>query len=221
MYPGERYRVRINMQNNGSSTWNAPSNFDRVSDYTLVSLGDNWGASPVYLGRTVEPGDIVDFEFDVIAPQTPGIYNFQWAMMRGGEYFGQKTVPVNVEVKGRYVDNDLLGNSSDFEDISVPSVMESNERYTVRISMTNDGRNTWTRDNYRLGMIDPSMRAFGNEWNVQYINLPRDIFPGETVTFTFDITAPDREGLHDFQWQMMHNGVPFGEATPLRQIVIR
>jgi hypothetical protein len=45
--------------------------------------------------------------------------------------------------------------------------------------------------------------------------MPRDVFPGEGVIFTFQVTAPLKTGNTNFQWRMVQDGVEwFGATTP-------
>jgi hypothetical protein len=91
MNAGTQHTVTIRMKNTGSSTW---------SDSTQHRLGsqnprDNltWGTGRVGIGATpVPPGQEKTFQFTVKAPTAPGIYNFQWQMLRESvEWFGDQT----------------------------------------------------------------------------------------------------------------------------------
>ncbi len=92
----------VTMCNNGSTTWSEPG--DNTGGIRLGSLSSNtivWspGASGgysndveeqrIYVGEPVEPGSIVDFEFDLLLPGSPGDYLFGAQMVHDGvAWFG-------------------------------------------------------------------------------------------------------------------------------------
>jgi hypothetical protein len=95
MIAGKKSRVSITMKNISSETWAPPFALGSQSPQ------DNqmWNSGRVPLPGTIAPGEIAVFEFDVVAPLSPGIHGFQWRMVHEGvEWFGQFTpwVPVTV-----------------------------------------------------------------------------------------------------------------------------
>jgi YD repeat-containing protein len=97
MIGGRSYDVAVAMSNSGTSTWSA------VNNYRLGSQNpqDNstWGLGRVTLPSTVAPSEQVTFNFTVVAPSTPGTYNFRWRMVQDGvEWFGDYTPNVAVTV---------------------------------------------------------------------------------------------------------------------------
>lgn len=97
--------------------------------------------------------------------------------------------------------------------------MRAGEPYKVTVLMRNDGGHTWTHGaGYRLGARNPTdNRYFGGR-----AYLTRDVAPGETAEFTFEITAPPaRTEPYNFQWQMVQEYVDwFGEPTQNIQIKV-
>jgi lysophospholipase L1-like esterase len=95
MIAGQKSKISITMKNISSETWVAP--------YALGSQSpqDNqiWNGGRVSLPAAIPPEQSAVFEFDVIAPLTPGVHGFQWRMVHEGvEWFGQFTpwVPITV-----------------------------------------------------------------------------------------------------------------------------
>jgi hypothetical protein len=97
MTAGQTYAVSVTMRNDGSDTWSAATNYNLGSQ----NVQDNtvWGLGRVATPGTVGPGQDVIFPFNVTAPSTPGMYNFQWRMVRDGvTWFGAQTTNVAIAV---------------------------------------------------------------------------------------------------------------------------
>jgi hypothetical protein len=204
--PGQIFSVSITMRNSGTTDWTS------TNEYKLGSQNpqDNytWGLNRVYLNNSVvvHSGDEYTFTFDCTAPDTEGIYNFQWQMVQDGvEWFGDYTPNVQITVKNV--------NDAEFVSFSnVPNRLYPGETFDVSITMRNTGNTTWTSsDLYRLGAIDPQDNIY---WGTNRIELPHDVNPGDTVTFTATLQAPSEEGLYTFHWRMVQDGVAwFGDTT--------
>ena len=96
---------------------------------------------------------------------------------------------------------------------SVPKTMVAGKGYEVSITMKNTGTAPWTGLK-RLGSQSPEDNKM---WGMARVDLsPGDnIKPSETKTFKFNVQAPPEAGTHDFQWQMVVEGVKwFGEMSP-------
>ncbi|MBF0532073.1 MAG: hypothetical protein HQL23_03135 [Candidatus Omnitrophica bacterium] len=104
---------------------------------------------------------------------------------------------------------------------SVPDTMVAGQSYAVSVVMQNSGYGQWIKyQSYRLA----SQNYPGNDrWGLSRIELPKEVIEsGETVNFTFNITAPSQPSLYNFQWKMMHEGVQwFGEITPNKTVTVR
>ncbi|GEM_PF-2021507 len=99
MLPGASAPVTVTMRNTGLSTWTAALEYrlgaQNPQDTTL------WGDGRTHLQNTdvVRPGETVTFAFNITAPMTPGLYNFQRRMLREGvAWFGETTPNVVVAV---------------------------------------------------------------------------------------------------------------------------
>ncbi len=90
--------------------------------------------------------------------------------------------------------------------------MVTGQSYAVSVQMQNTGTATWTTaDNYRLGSQNPSDNV---TWGTGRATLPGSIAPGQSATFSFNVTAPTTPGTYNFQWRMVQDGVAwFGPAT--------
>jgi len=78
MSPGGHYMVTIRLKNVWNTAWD-PADFVLVSQNPLAN--STWGVTVVELPNTVAPNASIDFVFEVVAPLTPGTYNFQWQLL--------------------------------------------------------------------------------------------------------------------------------------------
>ena len=98
MTPGQSYAVSITLQNTGTTTWSSAGNY-RLGTQNPQDNSTWTGSARVALPQSVAPGQNVTFSFNVTAPATAGMYNFQWKMVQDGvEWFGAQTANVLVGV---------------------------------------------------------------------------------------------------------------------------
>jgi len=97
MLPGQTYSASITMANTGTTSW------DSANWYGFGSAGpqDNqfWGLKRAALGdsEVIQPGQQKTFNFPIVAPSTPGIYNFQWRLVQElTEWFGDLSPAIQV-----------------------------------------------------------------------------------------------------------------------------
>src|SRR6185369_10100440 len=109
-------------------------------------------------------------------------------------------------------------NNAVFVSQSVPQTMDIGKRYPVSITMRNTGTSTWTTTSqHLLGAINPEDNFI---WEVPgssdgRVAPPVNVAPGQTVTFSFQVTAPKVPGTQNFQRRMLQHGVGwFGDSTP-------
>ncbi|MCP4312089.1 MAG: T9SS type A sorting domain-containing protein [Bacteroidetes bacterium] len=115
LHTGESMSVDVVLKNTGESTWDSAS-----GQFSLGSQNpennNEWGISKVFLANEelVLPGDEITFAFNVIAPDTPGEYNFQWKMQNQDGWFGASTdnvlitVYIPVGIEQRVEENQIL-----------------------------------------------------------------------------------------------------------------
>jgi len=110
--------------------------------------------------------------------------------------------------------NGISQNSSKFISQSVPDNIQPGETFDISIVFQNTSSLTWTISGlYHLGSQSPQDNTF---WGNTRINLPNDVAPGNQVEIKATLTAPVKEGLYNFQWQMVQDGVEwFGEKSKL------
>lgn len=98
MLAGQSYVVSVTMKNIGTTVWTDEAKY-RLGSQNPQDNG-LWGGR-VFLspGEPIEPKEKLTFRTTVTAPIDPGIYDFQWRMLREGqEWFGEKTKNIEVTV---------------------------------------------------------------------------------------------------------------------------
>ncbi len=124
------------------------------------------------------------------------------------------TLTFTIEVEASPLDDASFASYAD-----VPSTMAAGSSTTVTVRMRNAGTTTWSSaGGYALGSrsLDDNVT-----WGVSRVPLPAGVAPGETVDFTFQITAPEEAGAYPFLWKMVRGaGGWFGRETALRKITV-
>jgi hypothetical protein len=207
LYINEKVAVSITFKNIGTSNWTRADavklgSQNPVNNYT-------WGLARVELGssETISPGQSKTFSFTITAPSTPGNYNFQWQMLKEYvKWFGPYTPNVVINVIRRDYDSDFISQS-------VPTPMNGGKQYQVSLTFKNIGTNTWTdADKIFLGSQNPQDNL---TWGIGRVPVNGNIATNQNKTFTFTVTAPKIIGNHNFQWQMLKEGVKwFGDKSP-------
>jgi len=93
---------------------------------------------------------------------------------------------------------------------TVTSPIYPGDTFTATIVMKNTGYNTWVNPSWRLGS---SVYAGTNNYltsgntNEERINLPNNVAPDGTVTFSISKTAPTNTGTFNYEWRMVREGV--------------
>src|SRR6185437_7532985 len=110
-------------------------------------------------------------------------------------------------------------NGAQFVAQSVPSSMTAGQTYNVSVTMQNNGTTVWrAATQHRLGSQNPQDNQ---TWGIGRVNVPADVLPNGQVTFSFSVTAPQAQGVYDFQWRMVQDAVEwFGEYTPNVQVSV-
>jgi hypothetical protein len=217
--PGEKATVWVRMRNTGTTTWT------RAAGYKLGSENPRgntrWGLNRVKLaeGESIAPGEAKTFVFEITAPNAPGtIQDFQWAMLQENvHWFGGKTINIRIPIQ-----EPTLVNDAAFVDQSVPRRLLKGQSATVWIRMRNTGTTTWTRDaGYKLGSENPRDNTTWTGSARVKLQPGEAIPPGGEKTFVFEITAPPAQGVYNFQWRMVQEGVEwFGQKTRNVEITV-
>ena len=105
-------------------------------------------------------------------------------------------------------------NNAQFISQSVPSQVDLNEVFYISITFKNTGTVTWPKDGqYRMGSQSPQDNT---TWGTNRVALTHAVSPGQHVTISTSVTAPNSENIYGipFQWRMVQDGVAwFGEPS--------
>ncbi|GAB2864388.1 hypothetical protein GCM10027277_36420 [Pseudoduganella ginsengisoli] len=112
--PGQNATVSIVMKNTGTNTWTAAGNYKLGSQNPGDNMTFNAGRVLLGAGDSIAPGQQKTFTFNITAPTTPGVYNFQMRMVQEfiewfGEYSTNVAVAVGTSDAITYYHNDAAG----------------------------------------------------------------------------------------------------------------
>jgi len=96
--------------------------------------------------------------------------------------------------------------SAVFVSQSVSEVLTAGGTYTVTVTVQNNGTSTWTPGQYFLALTNVA-------WSPRIVNLTSSVSPGQTITFSFDLTVPQQTGDYSVRWQMSTPDATFGPMT--------
>ena len=200
--------VSLSFRNTGTTTWTP------AGSYALASLNPadnlNWGGNRVALAQTVAPGETALFNFNVVAPSSPGNYDFQWRLLQNGVGpFGSPSDNLVISVTAL---PQPVTNHATFVSASVPTIMAFGETNLVTVRMRNSGTTTWTpQAGYSLASENP---ANNTTWGGNRATFEGFVAPGAVADFNFTVVAPTNVGSYNFQWQMnIDSSGRFGELS--------
>ena len=180
-----------------------PWNEDDVAEW----MKDNLNVIKNYEGVYPSVWTLLDFSDSGVPPNTPsselhfGLYDTSYRLKKNGYAFRDNFTGTQ------------LNNDAEFESAEHPQSMNCGETKRVTISMKNTGDTYWDRNrNYRLGSQDPQDNLIWGTGRVE-IQSGKEVYPGDTYTFSFNITAPQVPGKYSFSWRMVREYVEwFGET---------
>ncbi|MFC3815292.1 hypothetical protein [Lysobacter sp. GCM10012299] len=119
-----------------------------------------------------------------------------------------------VDVRGQ-----LESRASRFLWQSVPNRMVAGQWYEAWVGMRNTGGATWnTTTGFNLGSRWPHDNT---RWGMSRVGVPGNWGSQQDGAFHFWVRAPDQPGIHNFEWQMVQEGVTwFGDTTPYVQVTV-
>ena len=132
MTAGLAYNVSITIRNTGITTWTFTGNHKLGSQNPQDN--QTWGIQRVNVPYSIVPGAQAIFNFNVQAPSTPGVYNFQWRMVQEWvEWFGDFTPNVTVVVNPGPPDLVVTGITTN------PVNPVAGQNITVTVTVKNQG----------------------------------------------------------------------------------
>ena len=121
---------------------------------------------------------------------------------------------LNVKAQNKPNDFDAVCKSQ-----SIEMNMQAGKSYSAAVTFTNTGKKTWTKNDYWIIYTDPRMNARNNNvWGIDNIKLKKNVKPGKSYTFKFEVTAPQEPGIYFFGWMLCKNDGTFGIGSEAAQI---
>lgn len=245
MDTGKKYTVWISFKNTGKSVWSS-ENLSKDEQFKLSFVNEESGGtnktfgdfSNVLLRKNINPGETAAIEFEITAPAVPGNYESQWRMMKGDEFFGDASEKVTVNVSGNTKIEKTVGNaetltsdedikenipfsSSVFEKQTIAKLMKCSFKSAISVTMTNNGNTVWKADSFYLIPVDDKLQPMSSHpLGIGNIKLSKDVDPGASVTFKFQIIAPSQPGNYILQFGMAENGKVFGNPSDLVKVSV-
>jgi hypothetical protein len=148
----------------------------------------------------------------LIGTDTTSPYTFAWSNVAVGSYSvtAKATDNAGAATTSSAITITVatsLSNNAVVVSVSIPASMTVRQTYQASVAMRNSGTTTWTAAaSYKLGSQNPQDNT---RWGMNRVNLAAGeaIAPGQTKTFTFNVTAPATAGTYAFQWRMVQDGV--------------
>lgn len=249
MVAGQDYDVAVTVRNVGSTTWvPTGANPFKLGDFTgsafawknpaapsLIEHPGTIGSQRILLnpGESIAPQGTKTFRFQVTAPSTPGVAQFQAQMVKeGAAWLGSLyTHPVTVV--------SASGDQGIVTAVTAPAELAEGATGTVSVTVKNVGSTTWTAaGNIRLAAISKGLQhklwtpnsviwggfgasgGYSNSAGDQrvYLGASDAIAPGQSKTFSFTVAAPAKRGKYVLSGQMVHDGTGFFGSAFEREI---
>lgn len=96
--------------------------------------------------------------------------------------------------------------------VPTPLFMTPGQTATVSVTMMNTGSVVWVPGTTRLGSQYPDNNLY---WGTAgRVDLAHHVYPGQSYTFTFQVSAPQSPDIYPWQWRMLEENVEwFGHVT--------
>lgn len=219
---GQSFPVSVTMKNIGTTTWTAADQYKLGSQNP--ENNSTWGLNKVNVPSTVSPGQQITFNFNPTAPASPGNYNFQWRMLREGvQWFGDFTpnVVINVTSGGGPPPptspppppppppptsppppppGSCNDDSSTAFTNPIPGTLNPGQTVSFTVRVTDTGDTRWYH-----GSAYQFLQQSNLSISPSYGHLPRGVYPGDQVDWTFTLTAPSSPGTYTLNMRMIHN----------------
>jgi hypothetical protein len=216
--PGGRVAMRLLLRNDGSATWNANgSNPVRIS-YHWYDLNEQllvWDGERTNLGRDVAPGERGELFMSVVLPERTGRYRLVVELVHEGiawfSQLGSERSYLTVGVPSGY-DAMLVEPSS--ETIRLPPSGD----VPITLRVRNLGQRTWPAagpNPIRLSYHLQEAMSGAVVWDGPRASLPRDVAPGEEITLTLPLRAPEGWRVGYVRYDLVVEGFAwFSEIQP-------
>ena len=206
--PGETVTIPVSLRNHEGVTW--PSSGEDAVKLSY-HLYDSNGRVVAWDGlRSILPEDLPAGGGEVVpmtiaVPALTGIYTVKPDLVRDGVgwFSARGAAPGSFPLR---VTTDL---DAGYGATTAPAAIVPGGWTPVEVRVTNRGLQSWRAGGdaqVRLGYhwLDGNGNAV--VWDGGRISLPHDVAPGQELSLTVNVRAPDNEGEFQLQWDMVQDG---------------
>lgn len=174
---------------------------------------------------------------------TPKVGRVEFPLLAQGDTSGTYTYYLQDQVSSTnsnrvtVTNNATCSNNSQLVEAVVPASVQPGAQFNVKHTFKNTGTRAWpssstvSYDSTILKLVSSTpFSPISNELKKEASGIPLSLYPGQTYTFEFLVTAPTAPGTYEFKWQLnsvKKNGffdtnpthTPFGEIST-KQVVV-
>jgi len=202
---GGTIQVPVTIQNAGTDVWNATgANPVNLSFHWTDLAGQTvvWDGPRTPLGADVAPATVRQLTATITAPQAPGTYILQLALVKEGVAWLNPSQPFGFQATPAY--------NASFGAPTLPPLYLNATTYTVSVPVTNTGIVTWNATG--PNPIDVSYHWTDTAGNVVVWDgirnpLPGDVAPGAATNVTAQVRTPDRAGTYTLTFDLVREGL--------------
>jgi SpoIID/LytB domain protein len=192
--------------------------------YHLYDTGGKlvaWDGIRTPLPFDIGPGFAGAVPLRVVVPSLTGTYTVKPDLVREGEGWFSAAPPATPSVAVRVT----APLDAAYGKTTAPSSIIPGGEINVDVHVKNSGLAAWPAGGanpVRLGYHWFDMDSRAVVWDGMRTLLPHDVAPGEEVTLTVDMRAPDADGAYALSWDMVQEGKGWfsGGAVPMKQDVV-
>jgi len=191
IYGNDATKVMVSLKNTGNTPWVSGGD----SKLSINTVGGKLTADLDNFGRSVEPGEIGNFNLNVTAPAINENLSQSFETRLGGNLVPGGEFNANFNIVTPEYRGKVMGKSAD-------QVMVAGAQTTLWADVKNLGTQTWTgSDNIKLFTIDNRDSIFYTDGDWENKKSPGgfdnpNISPGGTGRVSFLITAPNSPGQY-------------------------
>jgi LCP family protein required for cell wall assembly len=207
------YITKIKIKNTGATTWERGGTAPFYLSYHWLDFDTKKavvfdGERSLLVKDKVSPGEEVEMDLKIKAPDKPGNYILQVDMVHEGltwfSYQGvpplEKYVSVNIDYAATYDD---LG--------TTPNKVSPGQQFTAKVKVTNNGFMEWL--NKAKDRVDLGAHWYNRDTREVVIydadsgELPNNVNHGESAIVNMIITAPEKPGRYVLAYDLVHETV--------------
>lgn len=228
---GQKSTWTVTARNNGTATWtnsganpvrlaaNQPN--ERVSTFCTTGWS-GCGRAATLNESSVAPGQNGTFTFTTQAPSTTGVYNEHFTLIAEGISW------MNDTGLNFYVNVVPANLAATVTSGSLPATMITSSNNSVTLRVRNDGNVTWYNNSnfpIDLGTYNPTDRVspFANGGWIGSTRPARlvesSVAPGQTGTFTFNLTAPAVVNSYTEAYAIVAEGLSWSNQALINQAI--